>query len=163
MRYVVIFLLIIFVDLHILYSDDLEDSFFKFTPYVTSYNEFNSNFLSLADNNISVIMLKVLPGFILENKNKTDNTVKFNLNTSYKYFLALDDRYSNIASENSDFDLKGELNLVFFKKGNFTIYTRDDFSKESYSGHSAPIRKFINNFNFGIQTTPFGKALKFLL
>jgi len=147
----------------LLYSSDINHGAFKFTPYITSYNEYNSNFFYSTNKEINVIMLKVLPGMKLENRNNRNTELKFSLNASYKYFISLVSSSKDIVKNNNDFDVDGSLNLAFFKTGNFSLYTSDDFSKVSYSGYAAPIRKFVNTFNLGIQTTPFGKALKFRL
>ncbi len=147
----------------LLVSADIEKGAFKFTPYITSYNEYNSNFFKSTSNEVDVIMLKILPGIKLENRNNRNTELKFSLNTSYRYFISLVDGAKDMVGNNNDFDVDGSLNLAFFKTGNFSVYTSDNFSKVTYSGYVAPIRKFVNNFNFGIQTTPFGKALKFRL
>ena len=140
-----------------------EDGSFKFSPYIKMNNEYNSNFLRTTQNQANVIMMKILPGLSLENRNNQDTDIKLNANVSYKYFLSLSEQYKDIASNNSDFDLNAALNMAFWKTGNFSVYTNDDFSKLSYSGYSNPIRKLSNIFNLGVQTTPFGKALKFRL
>jgi hypothetical protein len=156
-------IIILFLGMLSLFSNDIDKGAFKFTPYITSYNEYNSNFFASTVDEVNVIMLRILPGIKLENRNNRVTNVQFSLNTSYKYFISLNDSYKDLVGNNSDFDVDGSLNLAFFKTGNFSLYFRDDFSKLSYSGYSNPIQKFVNTFNFGIQTTPFGKALKFRL
>ncbi len=161
MRHII---LVLFLGLTtLLLSSEIEKGAFKFTPYITSYNEYNSNFFKSTNNEVDVIMLKILPGVKLENRNKTNTELKFSLNTSYRHFISLVDGAKTTVGNNNDFDIDGSLNLSFFKTGNFSVYTSDNFSKLTYSGYSTPINKFINNFNFGIQTTPFGKALRFRL
>jgi len=144
-------------------ASDVDKGNFKFTPYVTSYNEYNSNFLSSTSEKATVLMLRVLPGLKLENINNRTTDIKFAVNTSYKYFISLNDYAKDTVANNSDYDLDGSLSLAFFKTGNFSLYASDNFGKTSYSGFSEPVRKFMNSFNIGIQTTPLGKALKFRL
>ena len=139
-------IIILVLNISILLSaNDVDKGSFKFTPYITSYNEYNSNFFRYTTEEVSTIMLKILPGLKLENQNNRNTDIKFSLNTSYRYFISLNSSAKEIVKNNNDFDVDGVLSLAFFKTGNFSLYTSDNFGKISYSGYSAPIRKFINS------------------
>ncbi len=161
-KYILFTFLLTLIALNVQAQEESNSSF-KFTTFISLQSDYNSNFFRSTTDEASTISLLVLPGLKLNNKNQSENEIKFDISGNYIYFVSLTENTDTLVSNNSDFNLSSNLALAFFKQGNFQIFIDDSFNKTSYTGYQEPINKIQNRLSAGFFTTPFGKTLKFSL